>query len=162
MTTQRKTQYHPATANGVRRTLEVLRGTDTLVRIVYGDRTTGLVWMEENDVVGYIGRSTGTQPVPLLVAPQEIGGPQLLDHCILGIQTVPEGTWLYKAKNIKWPELCVTATSQPGYRAEVIEDPHATPVARFKTWGEAHAWAAFMQGAIPCLPQHFVKEAEDD
>ena len=38
-------------------------------------------------MVGYIGRSTGTIKVPLLVPPGEIGGSALLDQCIIRIDT---------------------------------------------------------------------------
>lgn len=48
-----------------------------MVRIWLGDTQTGRAWAEENDVIGTIGRSTGTMEVPLLVEAGELAGPHL-------------------------------------------------------------------------------------
>lgn len=161
MDTTPKTHFHTDTPRKLRSLLDMLREARQPVRLVYGDTDTGQAWMEENDVVGTIGRSTGTQRVPLLIplAGDTSGGPALLDHCVLGVQSVPTGEWLYsRAEGVVWPQLSVNCCEVSQF------NPSTTAygvVARFPSEPEAQAWAAFMQGAIPCLPQHFEPEERD-
>jgi hypothetical protein len=52
-----------------------------------GDSETGNDWLEENEVHGLIGRSTGIVKVPLLLAnSRSTGGGAILDHCIVRIR----------------------------------------------------------------------------
>ena len=37
------------------------------VRVFYGDRETGEDWCEVYDTIGYVGKSTGIRPIPLLI-----------------------------------------------------------------------------------------------
>ena len=56
------------------------------VRVFYGDTKTGKDWFEFYDVIGYIGRSTGTVKIPLLIhSSRSLGGVAILDHCIVKI-----------------------------------------------------------------------------
>ena len=56
------------------------------VRLFYGDPETGRYWLNEYDVMGYIGRSTGPIKIPLLIHRRASdGGPSILDHCIMRI-----------------------------------------------------------------------------
>jgi hypothetical protein len=48
--------------------LETDRKNQRKIRLFYGDTQTGQSWFDEHDVVGRIGRSTGSIKVPLLVA----------------------------------------------------------------------------------------------
>ena len=57
------------------------------LHISLGDTATGLDWLEENDVCGYVGRSMGPIKVPLLIANRRsLGGGAILDHCIVRIR----------------------------------------------------------------------------
>lgn len=117
------------------------------VRIHQGDRETGKVWLEEYDVIGRIGRSTGSQKIPLLIPrANSHGGGAILDHCILGIQCVDGGAWLYRAENMKLPELDIVKAD-----IHAPELPYAVyqgreVQARFKTRQKAENYIAFMQG----------------
>jgi hypothetical protein len=56
------------------------------IRLYYGDAETGKCWMEEHDIMGYVGRSTGSIKIPLLVHnARSSGGGAILDHCIVKI-----------------------------------------------------------------------------
>lgn len=56
------------------------------VRIFLGDTETGKDWFECYDTIGYIGRSTGTIKIPLMVSTsRSLGGGAILDHCIVKI-----------------------------------------------------------------------------
>jgi hypothetical protein len=54
------TCYHQETPDQVIRLLENLQKCGTEVRIFYGDTQTGQSWHDEFDMVGRIGRSTGS------------------------------------------------------------------------------------------------------
>jgi hypothetical protein len=84
------TCYHQETPDQVIRLLEKLLKSGTEVRIFYGDTQTGQSWHDEFDVVGRIGRSTGSIKIPLLVTKGDCGGPGLLDHCIIRIDSHDE------------------------------------------------------------------------
>lgn len=72
------------------------------VRLFYGDTTTGKDWFECYDTIGYIGRSTGTIKIPLLIATsRSLGGGAILDHCIVKI-TIDKQT-VYKHPNYHAP-----------------------------------------------------------
>ncbi|MFH1740063.1 MAG: hypothetical protein ABIH23_13720, partial [bacterium] len=51
---------------GVVEILEKYRDRSTRIRVFYGDTITGRDWMEENDTMGIVGRSSGQIKVPLL------------------------------------------------------------------------------------------------
>lgn len=94
------TYYHDETPDDLIQILETLRQNRTRVKIDYGDTKTGKSWGEVNDICGRIGRSTGTQKIPLLVYNRRsLGGGALLDHCILSIQeTAKPHRILYQLK----------------------------------------------------------------
>lgn len=83
-----KTWFNFSTPEPVRAALERARINCWLVRIWLGDTTTGQPWLEEHDVVGQIRRSGGLLKVPLLFerGGDGIGGPAILDHCIVRIE----------------------------------------------------------------------------
>lgn len=57
-------------------------------------------WNEQFDVTGYVGRSTGPIKVPLLIHNRRsLGGPAILDHCIIGVrETGKDGRLLYQLR----------------------------------------------------------------
>jgi hypothetical protein len=70
--------------NAIEDILEKLRRTGQRVRIFYG--RDGVMWMEEHDVMGYIGRSTGPQPIYLLLSRDNSrGGHGILTSSIVRI-----------------------------------------------------------------------------
>ena len=98
MPTVNGTTYHKDTPAEVIRILEAYRGDRTKrLRLAYGDTETGRDWGETNDVEGYIGRSTGTQKIPLLIhSLRSTGGPAILGHCIVRIQLAKGKRELYR------------------------------------------------------------------
>lgn len=160
------THYHPHTNRTIRGVLNTLitlskNGDKRIVRIVYGDTDSGVASMEEYEVIGRLGRSGGTQKVPLLIAPNGdgIGGAPVSDNRVVGICTVPEGEWLYSHKKLKWPRLVVRDVADAW---NVIDLDNCTErggvIASFEHPSEAYTWAAFMMGHIPVMPQHFIPE----
>jgi len=185
------TCYHEKTPPAVRKALEKARTHGLMVRLMLGDPETGKVWLEENDVVGFIGRSTGTQKVPLMVeallrSPTEVvndhGGPQLLDHCILRIINCSTGHDLYRHPKLQLPDLRVSIFSEPdtetapayvqlwgeGYRCEVFQEVgtgaeyRCITHANFKAVEDAQAYIAFMQGVKTHMPLRTVEQARKE
>lgn len=97
------TSYHESTAEAVIIALENVRRTKIRVELslgyTHGPRA-GEDWNEHYDVVGYVGRSTGERKVPLLVFnKRSLGGPAILDHCIIRIRKSKGKTVLYQHPN---------------------------------------------------------------
>jgi len=103
------TAYHVETPEQVINILEDARlnrfsGSSSRLRLYFGDNVTGKDWEEIYDVSGYIGRSTGTIKVPLLINnSRSTGGGALLDHCIVKIETSKGKELLYKHHNYHRP-----------------------------------------------------------
>lgn len=109
---------------------------DVRLRIYYGDKETGRCWMEEHDTQGYIGRSTGNMPIPLLISrTSACGGGAILTDCIVKI-TAGKHT-LYQHERFNMPAVTVNG-------CEVLFDGEVN--ARFENEGRAQRYAAFMKG----------------
>lgn len=68
----------------------------------YGDTQTGRDWGEIYDTTGYVGRSTGTYKIPLLIPKSNsFGGGGILDHCIVRIYDAHTKQVLYSHDNYK-------------------------------------------------------------
>ncbi len=77
--------------------LEGLKQSRQRVRLFYGK--DGTVWPEEHDVLGYIGRSTGTKPCFILIHnTRSTGGPSISIDSIMGIRAT-NGEWTYRHPN---------------------------------------------------------------
>jgi len=80
------TFYHLETRQNVINVLENARLNNYRIRVHYGDTSTGRDWNEMHYVTGYVGRSTGSIKIPLLVYnKRSYGGGAMLDHCIVKI-----------------------------------------------------------------------------
>lgn len=141
----KRTYFDPGTDPKVAMVLEHCRRRDLLVRLILGDTGTGESWLDEYDVIGRIGRSTGSLKVPLLVAPGEHCGPAILTACVLAIVALQDGRWLYRHPSFHEPELSIRPSTEPGWAWEVLRN--AEPIARFRDIAQAGGYAAFMRGA---------------
>jgi hypothetical protein len=93
------TSYHIETPKEVIDVLESARENRTRIIVDFGDVKTGKSWNESFDIAGYVGRSTGTSKIPLLVHnARSMGGGGLLDHCIVKIVTSKGKRVLYQHK----------------------------------------------------------------
>lgn len=140
------TWFHRNTPKAISDILESARKSGSRLRLFYGDTQTGRDWLEEHDVIGTIGRSTGALKVPLLIASsRSMGGGPILDHCIVRIIDVEDTRReLYRHPRYVTPsfDLC---------HGSMIDAPwvavHGGRIhARFKTEKRAQRWIAFMRG----------------
>lgn len=142
-----QTYFDPGTDPQVKSILESARKSDRELRLFLGDTETGRDWMDENDVIGRIGRSMGPQKVPLLIAKNsDFGGGAILTACIVRIIDVATMRELYVHPKYQAPNLTVEPEdySPGGYKFRVDRDGQVQ--ARFKKIGSAHAYVAFMLG----------------
>ena len=152
-TTKSATTFHQETPLRVRKILEQARVQGTVLRLFYGDQN-GRDWGEENDVCGYVGRSTGSIRVPLLLEPlrdddvliSAPGGAPILDHCIVRIVHALNGHELWRRRNYRVPILYIKSGKDTFDVERQEQDKPCEAIARFPTYEAAAGYQAFIQG----------------
>lgn len=132
-------------------TLEALRQSRRRVRVWYGDKDTGRAWLEEFDVTGTIGRSTGSIKIPILVNNKRSwGGGALSVGSIVRIDDIATHTIRWKHENFRVEKLELQQTEickDYPYSVMQTKDTGAVEnVANFKTEEQAKRWISFMTG----------------
>ena len=112
--TENGTSYDVRTPDEVVAILEDARLNRTRLHVSLGDSESGRDWIEENMVHGVIGRSTGSIKIPLLIHNRRsLGGPGLLDHCIVRIRTSSGGRILWQHPDYHHGDLEIQQRSEP-------------------------------------------------
>lgn len=161
----RETWFDPGTELKVERVLERYRKSGKPLRLFYGDPETGRDWMEENDVLGRIGRTGGIFKSPILVEEGDFGGHAILTACILRMIDAETGKDLYRHPLYRVPEMEVRSTEgilaswhskKPPKLLFDMGYTHGVWVrngkgefenqANFKSYGKACQYVAFMTG----------------
>ena len=94
------TSYAIGTPDEVMNILECAREDRTRIVLDYGDPQTGVSWGEVYDIRGYVGRSTGTVKIPLLVYNRRsMGGGGIITDKIIEIKESRGGRVLYSVKS---------------------------------------------------------------
>lgn len=147
------TFFNADTPTKVRNVLEECRKNGTEIRLFYGDIKTGRSWMEENDVLGTVGRSGGTLQTPLLIEKGECGGGSISDSCIIRIIDSTSRQDLYRHKLFFVPEMEIRPTEEnlraEGYTHGVwvkSKEGNFENHANCKSMGKAAQFVAFMEG----------------
>lgn len=95
-----KTWYHDETPIEVANVLEACRLYNKRIKFRYGYTTgaqAGQDWGDSANMCGYVSRSTGPMKIPIVLYNKRTrGGPSILDHCIIKIQTSRGGKVLYQ------------------------------------------------------------------
>jgi len=148
------TSYDVRTGDALVKVLENLRQSQTRIRVFYGDTKTGKSWLEEHDIEGRIGRSTGTVKIPLLVHnARSSGGGSLLDSSIVRIIDAKTKRVYYSHPKFHVPKLEIKSCKIPReekngemefYTAEVYAD--GAIQARFTSEEKAKRYVKKMQG----------------
>lgn len=138
--------FDAGTNDAVKAKLASLHKTRDRVRIVYGDPVTGKDWLEEHDVMGRIGRSTGSTKVPLLIANERsMGGGALLTARILKIVLVDNKKVLYQHENYVEPKFGIIPNHNDDLPVSVtVQGKWPVEQARFKTHDAATKYIDFM------------------
>ena len=137
------TAYHVETCQEVIDQLERAMRNKSRIRVFYGDSETGKDWLEENDTIGTVGRSTGSIKIPLLLKnSSSYGGGAILDHCIVRI-TVDK--WqVYQHENYHLGELTIEELDMDEYTHRVCVDGQEH--ANFSSLGKAENYISFLKG----------------
>lgn len=143
-TNPQETCFEPGTPVAVQAYLETYRKSNARIRIFTGDTETGRDWMNENDVIGRIGRSMGPLKVPLLCTDNSGGGLALLTSCIVRMMDVATKQEIYRVPNYQLPAFKIVDGTKEGYSHEVLVNDAVH--ARFKSLDKARHWIAFMRG----------------
>jgi len=157
----RQTWYNTETDPKLVHALNAAYRNSRLVRIFLGNRETGLDWCEENNVTGFIGRSSGTFKVPLLLEAYRTGsasfesagyGDPINTTAVLRIVEVLSQKELYRHPKYRAPSFKVKGASEDlrklGYFFSVVRTDQGSgeTVANCKTEGEAYGYVSFMLG----------------
>jgi hypothetical protein len=128
--------------------LEYARLHHKKLRLFFGDQTAGRCWLEENDLIGFIGRSMGPVRVPILLALRSSrGGGAILTKCIIRLIEANGRRELWRHQNFHLPEFQLREEQdQPKYRYAVHSD--GVCVARFITPQKRAQWLAFIRGEV--------------
>ena len=140
----KQTYFDPGTDPKVASVLERYRKTGLRIRVFTGDTKTGADWLEEFDVVGTVGRSSGSQKVPLLLAAGESYGMAILTACVVRLVDWETGRELYRHPLYQAPEFDLLTGAHRELPFEVLHK--GTVRARFSTKPAAMAYIAFMSG----------------
>lgn len=125
--------------------LENLHVNHTRVRIWYGETETGKAWLDEHDVKGTIGRSTGEKKTPLLIPKyNSSGGGAILYGCIVRIDNIAEKRTIYQHKDFYLPKFEIIPSDLKDYSHAVLAN--RVLIARFKTQQKAERYVQFMKG----------------
>ncbi len=90
------------------------------LKLDYGNTATGESWNECYDIIGRIGRSTGSIKIPLLIlTSRSYGGGALLDSCIIKITDIKTGKVIYKNQNYKEKVFNIVPSDLPDYTVNV-------------------------------------------
>ena len=128
------------TNSGIVVLLKKLTESKQRIRIVYGNTTTGKDWLQEYDVIGSIGKSTGTNQIPLLLSnSRSSGGGAILEDCILKIVDVKSKKVLYQHDKYLAPKFDIVPSI---VRYSVAVDGNVQ--ANFKTIKQAQNYMDFM------------------
>ena len=143
-TQSQQTYFDPGTERKAATVLESCRRTGNKVRLILGNTVTGEPWLNEHDVVGTIGRSSGHLKIPLLMENGESYGGAILTTCLLTLIDWRSGRTLYRHAAYREPDLSLKPTDSPDLPWAVL---HLNKViAQFKDVGKACAYLAFMRG----------------
>ena len=128
------------TQSGVADILNRFTESKQRVRLVYGNTTTGKDWLQEYEVIGSIGKSTGSNQIPLFISnSRSTGGGAISEDCILKIVDVKSKKVLYQHDKYIAPKFEIVILTN-GYSVTVDSNVQAN----FKTKKQAQNYIDFM------------------
>ena len=141
--------FKDETSDKVKQCIEHCYNSKLRVRIWYGDTDTGVSWLDEYDIMGTIGRSTGQQKIPLLIKnSRSSGGGGILCHCIIRIDIISSKRTIYEHPLFSVPLLTASTNNDNDtknkYPFIVLKDNELQ--ARFKSEKQAKNYIGFMTG----------------
>lgn len=149
------TYYDKRSSDNVINVIERCRKTAQRIQVYHGytdeyrpisdsSKKIGEDWLEESDVLGYVGRSMGPHKVPLLIEDRQPGGPELSCYTIVRIRDARTGADLYRHPQYRQPTLTMGPVKNgPAGQKVMAEAVYADGdlQAQFEKPGQAAKWA---------------------
>lgn len=125
------------------------------IRLWYGNVDTGRSWDDEYNVTGYIARSFGKYPIPILANnARSLGGGAILTDRIIRLDSTKTGKTLYKHPKFYVGSMEIVDEQDPELRNEgrliSVRTESLGCIARFETRKKADNWIKFMNGERYC------------
>lgn len=137
------TAFDKSTPEGVIKVLLNFIHSNKRIRVFLGDTKTGRDRCEEFDTMGYVRRSGGRVPVPILLNNcKSMYGSPLLTSSIVRITVDKVDVYRHPKYHIGKVELKPSPFSSVPYGVFIDGSNHAN----FKTAEQARKWAQFIQG----------------
>ena len=145
------TCYNENTPNEVIKVLEDARRNNTRIRIFLGDLSTGEDWLDEYDTIGYVGRSSGSCKIPILLSQERSLGGGILTHRIVRITIDKKEVYRNSRYVVPNLEVCDNVGElKEEYPFNVYSKDKKTVIANFKTKDKAERYVAFLRGERNC------------
>lgn len=139
--------FNNETSDKIKECIEYCYNSKLRIRIWYGDTKTGLSWLDEYDVVGTVGRSSGQAKIPLLVKNnRSSGGGGILCHCIIRIDVIGSRRTIYEHPLFYVPLLTVATNNDTKNKYPFIVSKNNELQASFKSEKQATNYVDFMTG----------------
>ena len=141
--------FNNETNDKVKQCIEQCYNSKSRIRIWYGDTKTGLSRLDEYDIVGTVGRSSGQAKIPLLIKnSRSNGGGGILCHCIIRIDVIGSRRTIYEHPLFYVPTLGVYPNLDEDTKTKYpfIVLKYGTIQARFKDKKSAYNYVDFMTG----------------
>lgn len=149
------TWYEPHTNPNVATAIERCIRNQNPIRFFYGDPETGCDWLEENGIVGRVSRSSGPFRCPILIPDGEVGGDIIPSANVLKIIRADNGNVIWISPAYKEPDFSITKEPD-GFNVRVNDG--ARTIARFRSYGSACAYVAYMTGDSVCQPKSYSRK----
>jgi hypothetical protein len=143
-----ETTYHHETPIEVQNIIERCIKSGERIRFWIGDTENGEDWGDEFDVTGYVSRSTGPKHIPILLRTKHrsMGGPGILDHCIVRIMVGGIELYRHPKHTVANYNICKASKDAESVGLLVGVERNGEYFASFKTQKQAIRWVEFMIG----------------
>jgi hypothetical protein len=142
----KRTWFDPGTPEAVRKALDVARLRGRRLRLWIGDMKTGRDWMEQDNVIGYIGRSPGPMRRPTLLKSRLSRNGQIISTInLVRIMDIRDRKEVYRHSEYYFPRF-TQDTDTYKVAPFFIRDMSGETITRFETATARQRWIEFMEG----------------
>jgi hypothetical protein len=143
----KRTWFEPGTPPGVCNALDTARIRGNRVRLWSGGPVTGEAWWETDNVIGYIGRTSGPLRQPTLIKSRYgTKGERLSTLCVVRIMDTKTRKELYRHPHYHMREFVLSKDSYHPHAPFIICSKQGETLTRFEDKSARQRWIEFMNG----------------